>query len=688
MSATSRAFLLGIDGLLRAGDSKPMTANPVRSFLFPAILWLIAFVCALYPVNEWQIQFFVACILLTFGWAYTMLTRDMQEGWPVPRSSVIVFAALFWVLIVLSVFWSEIKPISLTSVCFFSVLPLTFFGGIMAGKDDYFKKLVKPLACVFAVLSLWAIAQFFLLNNYFHGQARHPLADPSSLGGLFSLALFCALGWVLADRPKREHKFAIAMAILLVCGIVSTVSRGPIFAFVPGIVFFLALLWPQVKARRKSLLIIVMGGLAFYGLMQTGVQKRYDLGTRLAGTVAMGENITNNRIDIWTSTINMIKDRPLLGTGIGTYFLYYPEYRMPTETDGVFLAHNDPLQFWVELGIMGPLLFYAFIFACVIRTFEALKKSGSGNIKDRIVICTIFAALVSMVAQSHVSFNHYNLSILMMTGLLLSVWFHATGRALGEVANLTAMPDNAPPGVNKVLLALPFVMLGWLCLSILGGEYLAGRARDNLFAQNLDAFASDINMADRVSQGLNFRTYLFAVNVPVSILADRKDLLNEEQQAKLYEQTVGYMDKVLAINPRAATAYYYLGKVQSLVRPSVIPKDTKSPEEFYKEALRLDPLHLGARMELNALYKTQGKTDLELLKVLEPGLNYTYTTPVAMEYYGEIARAYLETGNSIKMKEVLYKMAEFKKRADYSLLKQNTSIPQAIMGGDDLLPTQ
>lgn len=665
-----------------------MTENSARSFLFPAILWFLAFVCAIYPINDWQIQFFVAAIFLLFGWTYTMLLRDLEQGWPLPRSPVLAFAGLFWLLITFSVFWSEVKPISLTGLCFFSVLPLTFFGGIMAGKEEYFKKLAKPLACLFAILSLWAVTQFFFLNNYFHGQARHPLADPSSLGALFSLALFCALGWVIADRPKVEHRLAVGLAVLLVCGIAATVSRGPIFAFVPGILFFLVLLWPQVKEKRKSLMIIALSGIAFYGLMQAGMQKRYDIGTRLLGTVTMEENVTNNRLDIWTSTINMIKDRPLLGTGIGTYFLYYPEYRQPTEADGVFLAHNDPLQFWAELGIMGPLLFYAFVFAAALRTFAALKKLKEGKTQDRIIVCSIFAALVAMVVQSHVSFNHYNLSILMMTGLLLSVWFLVTGRAIGEEHRITVMPENAPPGVNKALLALPFLMLGWLCISIMGGEYLASRARDNLFAQNLDGFAKDINMAGRVSQGLNFRTYLFAVNVPVAILNDRKNSLNEEQQKKLYDQAVNYMNDALAINPRAATAYYYLGKVQSLVRPSVIPKDTPSEVEYYEKTLKLDPLHLGARMDLLRLYREQGKSNEELLAVLEPGLNFIYTTPTVMDYYGEAAKLYLETGNSIKLKEIFAKMAEFKKRSDYSLMRQQTSIPQAIMGGNDMLPAQ
>ncbi|PZQ44823.1 MAG: hypothetical protein DI551_09355, partial [Micavibrio aeruginosavorus] len=77
-----------------------------RSFLFPAALWFLAFVCAVYPINEYQLQFFMGAIVLLFGWFYAMLARDMNEGWNLPRSPVLMLAGAFWLLVLLSAFWS------------------------------------------------------------------------------------------------------------------------------------------------------------------------------------------------------------------------------------------------------------------------------------------------------------------------------------------------------------------------------------------------------------------------------------------------------------------------------------------------------------------------------------------------------------------------------------------------------
>lgn len=600
-----------------------------------------------------------------------------------PRSSVLMFAGAFWVLTVISAFWSDIKPISLTAICFFSVMPLTFFGGVMAGRVDYFRKIIYALAIIFGVLAFWSMFQFFFLNNYFHGQARHPLADPSSLGGLLSMGLFCSLAWMIADTDKRSHGLAVLLSALLVCGIMATVARGPVFAFVPAFIIFCALLWPRVKARWKSFLIIALCGAAFFGLMKMDFQKRYDLGDRLMGTMSVENNINAHRVDIWSSTLDIIKDHPVLGTGIGTFFLYYPEYRRATEIDGVFMAHNDPLQFWAELGILGPLLFYAFVIAAAIRTFKSLK-TAQGH--DRLIIVALFCALAAMVAHSHVSFNHHNLSVLMIAGLFLSVWFLKTGEVLNEPTRLIVMPEKFSPSMSRGLLVLPFVMLGWLFLSITGGEYMVNRARDAFFEQRMTEFADNINMANRVSQGMNYRTWLFAVNVPIAILADRRSTLNKEQQKKLYDQTVDFMNAALTINPRSAGAHFYLGKVQTLVDASVIPVGTKTTEEYYKEALRLDPMLLGARLGLYQMYRQQGKRPQELIAFLEPAARFYYTSPVVMEYYGELSRLYLETGDYVKARMAMTAAAEFQHRSNYSALRQETTIPEAIRGGDAKLP--
>ncbi len=675
-----------ISFLPNSGDFKPA---------LPVFLWGAAFICGMYPLQGYQLEGFAGCVLLTFAWSYVMLSRDAAKGWSLPRTPVLWFAGAFWLLIAASIAWSPIKPVSLMGLCFFSVMPLGFFVAGMSAPDKFFVLVARILGLMLALMAAWAVVQFFFLNAYFLGQARHPLSDPSTLGALFSLGLFGAVGWMLSNRSAKERKYALVLSVLLIWGMMSTVARGPMFALIPGFAFFAVLLWPQVKAARKSFAILLIAALAFGGLMQLGVEKKFDLAQRLFGTVMPGgerPDISNSRMQVWGTALEMIKDSPVLGSGVATFSARYPQYRQHNDADGAYLAHNDPLQFWVELGLLGPILFYGFAIAAAVRTFRALKKdreTQDADINRRVLIVAIFAALVSMVAHSHVSFNHFALPILMPTGLLLALWLLATERALGRVPARIALPDaEKSPSMAKVAIALPFVMIGWLYGSLMMGEYFANRARDDLFAQRMDDFANHINMAGRVSMDMNARAYILAINVPMAILEmdkESKITPNIEKQKNLYAQVGDYAARISAINPLEPSPYYYLGRVQELVEKEVVPEGTLSSEDYYKKAILLDPVYLAPRLALNTLYKAEGRSVQERIINMEQGLGFTYLTPQAREYYGEMGRLYLDSGNTEKMQTVISQMMYFERLDKFSRQRLSISIPEALGGGDALM---
>lgn len=649
-------------------------------------LWVAAFLCALYPVNAWQLWWFAAAIMLLFLWSFQNLYGQLKNGWSLPNAPILCVAGAFWGLAAFSIAWSEVKPVSIMAFCFFSAMPLVFFSSLIGAKDSFYKGAAALLAFVFAVLSFWAIIQFFFLNNYFAGQARHPLADPSSLGALFSLALFCSLGWLLyaGDKPV-QRRAAAGLSLALICGMIATAARGPMLALVVTLPVFFWLLYPQVKQHKKILGILLVCAVCFYGLTKVGIEKRLDIGSRIFGTFASGFEAEHSRLNIWTSTIEMIKDHPLTGTGIGTFFLYYPEYRLNTSGDTVYLAHNDPLQFFAEMGVLSPILFYAFILLAALRTIKALKILQGQPTFERHVIVTLFCASCAMVLHSHVAFNHYNLSILMLEGIMLAAWFTVTGRVLHEKSVTSEMPKSFPATAGGVLLAVPYVIIGWMLMGHVLGEHFANRASRDLFSENMLEFAQDVNKAGRVTHDQNARVYLLAVNVPMAILDFKKDSIKAEEAQKLYEQIKGYMDRVIVINPRSAPAQYYLGKVQTMVPDGVVPKDTPTPEHYYKEALRLDKTHLGARLALLKIYEDRKTPRDEQIAMMEEGIHFNYTMPIARDYYGALARLYLEAGSYEKSNLMLKKILAFDQWMEYSRLRQNTSIPQAITGGDDAM---
>jgi len=63
------------------------------------------------------------------------------------------------------------------------------------------------------------------------------------------------------------------------------------------------------------------------------------------------------------SSALIIKDRPLLGSGLGTWSIMYPQYALIDQGAAVFHAHND----WVEWASDGGLPFLCFMLVCAMR---------------------------------------------------------------------------------------------------------------------------------------------------------------------------------------------------------------------------------------------------------------------------------------------------------------------------------
>jgi len=662
-----------------------MTTRISASFLAPILLWLAAFVCSLFPFNDFSLELFAVCVTLTYLWAFVMLARNVQTGWSVPKAAVLTLAGAFWLLTLISLFWSEIKPVTLLATCMFSVMPVTFLVAGTQWDERSFRTVALSMAVIFFALGVWAVVQFLFLADYFGPQAHHPLGDPSSLGALFSLALFCALGWMTYDTNKLRRVLALGLALSLAAGIIATVARGPVFALIPGLIIFLFFGRARVKQARGILLSFILGVALIFGLMSLHRTPGYEtMSQRIAKTVMLEGDVSNYRTILWDSTLHLIEQHPWLGTGFGTYFFFIPEYKDPTYTAAVYHAHNDPLEFFAELGILGPILFYVFVIVAALRMAGTMKKLQPAQDKERMILITTFSALVSMVVQSYVNFSLYNISILMLGGLVLAVWFHYSHVVKGDEESALAMPDNYSPWTGKIVLALPFVMLLALFLCNIAGEIFTNRARNELFQGNMQGFANDVNHAMEVAPGMNYRAYILAVNVPLTLLEINKSTMDADHRKELYEQAKRYMNIVLSINPRVQSAYYYLAKAQELAGPDAIPPGEMTPEDLYKKALQLDPMDLASRTGLYDLYVKEKRPRADLYAVMEPAANMFFNTPLAMQYYQTLAKMYMEDGNYVKMKEVMGKMVQFQKRSEESKKYLSMTPMQVIMSHDPM----
>ena len=97
--------------------------------------------------------------------------------------------------------------------------------------------------------------------------------------------------------------------------------------------------------------LLVLGGVIWGFSTQPQYVARFE---SITNTTTDGSNL--GRFDVWTSSINMFKDHPVIGVGIGQWRTKYEEsYRLPSENQHLYHAHNNFIQLLGEVGILGLL---------------------------------------------------------------------------------------------------------------------------------------------------------------------------------------------------------------------------------------------------------------------------------------------------------------------------------------------
>lgn len=116
--------------------------------------------------------------------------------------------------------------------------------------------------------------------------------------------------------------------------------------------------------------------------------------TRFLGT-PVAEDPTTGRAHFWETTVKVISDHPLVGSGMGSLGVVFTRYDTKNGLYRVEQAHNDYLQTLSDGGLIGAVLGLAFIIILFRRGFarrETHDKFRSAVTTGALAGC--FAVLV------------------------------------------------------------------------------------------------------------------------------------------------------------------------------------------------------------------------------------------------------------------------------------------------------
>ncbi len=275
-----------------------------------------------------------------------------------------------------------------------------------------FELMAKLFTGYGAVVAAFAILQGIAPNGKLYwtwaleqgGAVYGPYVNHNHYAGLMEMLTPFPLVLAATQLTNGNRKIAFAgIAALMAASIFLSGSRGGMAAFVVQMIVLAALLVGKREAGwRQPLLLGAFLAVVILFLVWLGGN---ELTRRLASihTEAQQEISGGVRVSIDRDSLHMLLKKPILGWGLGTFPVVYPEFRSFYSTFLVNQAHNDYVQLLVETGLAGfgiAIWFLVLVFRRAAGKLKNWTQTATGAM-------TVAASLgcVGILVHSCVDFN-------------------------------------------------------------------------------------------------------------------------------------------------------------------------------------------------------------------------------------------------------------------------------------------
>jgi O-antigen ligase len=232
--------------------------------------------------------------------------------------------------------------------------------------------------------------------------------SPNNLGLFLGRALPLALG--LSLWWTRGRLLFIAATVTMLFALVLTFSIGA-WGAVCGATVVVA----SLRGRRAVATAALVG---FGSLLTVALAALWV--PRIGSHFDLQSSTSSIRLDVWRSGLNMLADHPIRGIGLDNFLYHYQHgYRLATAWQDPNLSHphNVLLDFWLSLGLPGPILLGALLVRFISLATVAWRTTGP---TERGLVAGIGGALTATLLHGVVD-NSFFLSDLAVLFWLMFV---------------------------------------------------------------------------------------------------------------------------------------------------------------------------------------------------------------------------------------------------------------------------
>jgi putative inorganic carbon (HCO3(-)) transporter len=437
---------------------------------------------------------------------------------------------------------------------------------------------------------------------------------------------------------KKKIYLAILWLMILICSY-HTMSKGTWLGLAFGLVLFAVLygfIFLRTKINKKLLTLLTICMLIISSFAVFGIYSKTRERTDSASF----------RVFTWLSTWEMINTNPILGTGIGTFYLTYPSWRRPqiffiegkhnTESDH---PENEYLEVWYDEGIVGLTIFLVLIIFVLTLGYKNIlflrddktTKDGPMPYLQLGVISAFSAQLVHDFVCVSLRFVSSGVMFWLLMGVTLSI--------AAKAANFIKHENNSTKNYLKrpTKLVLQFIIFTIFIWSIIftKGYFIADLLHSKAIvlsrSGNWDNAISTYAKVSKNNPSFAMAKY-FKINAHMDRWKAGDDVLAEKTfgelwklapnfvQSKLYAGMM-YM-RVFNDNKLLLQEYIEEGRPRDVIvkQEKVVADAFVNAEKYYKQYIEIDPIFPMAYYGLASLYSQIGrfeKSEKILLNHLE-----------------------------------------------------------------------
>ncbi|MGE8426262.1 MAG: O-antigen ligase family protein [Sphingobacterium sp.] len=431
-----------------------------------------------------------------------------------------------------------------------------------------YSNIIRGVVYLAAIHSIIGLLQWIaLLPRYDNSQKIAGLfSNPALFGCFMAISVCLCINIILEARSRSVKYFNLSLFIIILAGLGVSGSRTAwIAAFIPSILIILSHYF-KGKLRVRSvplvvtfLLIAVIGGSFLYKMNAASI---------------------DGRMLIWKISWSMFKDNPLFGMGYGKFYTEFGNYQAEYFLSGIrpegeiltasmnYYTFSEPLNLFIEEGVIGDLLFVILIGYSTFRAFR-FNDERSKSVK---------AAVLSIMAVLMIS----GLFSYPLQDLFFNILFMLSIAITAGLGSLAEQDRKSMPGIySRLGIIVLLLIIGFYSASKIYAFYNWKLAKEKILISEGDALVKYKSAYSLLS---NNGAFLFNYG---SELAD----LGQFEQALLILKRASRYGNSVELHLQIAKIYQSLGKLEE-AEHSLISASAMNPKlflplsrlmQFYKE---------------------------------------------------------------------------------------------------------